>query len=364
MFDWREWEKAVERHVEKITKPAKETGRSSHSAPDTKSNMAEKKSVTFRENLVTDTWFIPKRCISRETHKTKTRRKNKKKRRKNKKRQINNFPTFNRETPEKVWRILTNNENNSDIIGLCRQGRGFRLFQLLQDLFSDLGIDYRNDLDLAEFQLTYGPDSPMPENPEGNDNIEEGLAEFQLTYGQRIETRLYSIYFYIPFQDAFFHDDLPPRSGSQGSQQTTVASSRSSDTLTSSTDSHNHSGGGTNEDSRSSDTITTSTDSRNHSGGGTNEDSRSSDTITTSTDSRNHSGGGSSLSSSSFGASSGGTNEDGNGDSPRDNDQGELGTQDSETDDDTSSEAVASRTRSRSARHEDLPSNSKRHKPN
>ena len=340
MFGWREWEKAVERHVEKSsTKPAKETGRSSHSAPDTKSNMAEKKSVTFRENLVTDTWFIPKRCISRETHKTKTRRKNKKKRRKNKERQINNF-IMSRETPEKVWRILTNNENNSDIIGLFRQGRGFRLFQLLQDLFSDLGIDYRNDLDLAEFQLTYGPDSPMPENPEGNDNIEEGLAEFQLTYGQRIETRLYSIYFYIPFQDAFFHDDLPPRSGSQGSQQTTVASSRSSDTLTSSTDSHNHSGGGTNEDSRSSDTITTSTDSRNHSGGG------------------------SSLSSSSFGASSGGTNEDGNGDSPRDNDQGELGTQDSETDDDTSSEAVASRTRSRSARHEDLPSNSKRHKPN
>ena len=125
--------------------------------------------VTFRKEVVTDTWLIPARTGTRSLRKFPSRQR----------RRIRQIITSD-EAVEKTWRILTNSENNNDLFSLCNKSEITlgALQRVLRILFHGQGRfqDQYGDIDIYQglpaLQEEHDLDSAIPQN----DRLIRGLS--------------------------------------------------------------------------------------------------------------------------------------------------------------------------------------------
>jgi len=158
--------------------------------------MTKKKSITFREEPVTDTRKIP----LEEGHSPQSKIPPRKPQQ----------YTFDIEK-RFVWSLLTNSKNNRDIIDAC-SGESAAIVSLLREfgfLFLILGYDRNCSLEdgLLRLQEEHGSDSPPPECP-------------------YVLFCLHRIFGYFSFQQRFLAADLPQRTvATFGTSATNISSS-------------------------------------------------------------------------------------------------------------------------------------------
>lgn len=152
--------------------------------------------VTFRKELVTDTWFIPpslRRLCQIITSGT---------------------------GAEEAWHILTNPENNNALNDLVRNHRVTR--NSLELVLDTALADWNradNDIDegLIDLQAEHDPDSAIP-STDDDDDLNEALG---------------ALYVVPQFQNRFIHELPSPMGNSQASTQATSGRSASSRSSTS-----------------------------------------------------------------------------------------------------------------------------------
>lgn len=162
-------------------------------------DMATKRSVTFQEELVTDTWLVP--CIGGRSL------------RKYPSRQLRRLRKIilSGAGAEAAWRVLTNSENNHGLVALCRDDPVTR--NVLDLVLESASLNWNravNDIGegLTDLQEEHDPDSEIP----SIDSLSDALS---------------ALYGAPRFQSNFIHDLPSPMGHSQVSTEATSGGSQS-----------------------------------------------------------------------------------------------------------------------------------------